>query len=197
MHLPSRIRLFVLGMLVAYGSAGFSTIRTTSLPNGTVGVQYSAQVYATGLCTPIVWTIPTLPPGIFAYLQTDSHYLLLSGMPAQAGTYSLPFMARGCRGGKSYATFTVIIAPPVTPVKHIVDLHWIASTSPLLGYNVYRSTTSGTGYTKINASIVAATLYTDGNVANGKTYYYVTTAVNSSGQESLHSNQVAAAIPLN
>jgi fibronectin type 3 domain-containing protein len=37
--------------------------------------------------------------------------------------------------------------------------------------------------------------YTDGTASAGKTYYYVVTAVNSSGEEGAHSGQVTAVIP--
>ena len=74
-------------------------------------------------------------------------------------------------------------------------LSWTASTSTVSGYNVYRSTVSGTGYSRINSSLVPALAYTDGTVLNGTTYYYVTTAVDASGNESAYSNEVPAVIP--
>ena len=37
--------------------------------------------------------------------------------------------------------------------------------------------------------------YSDATVASGATYYYATTAVNSSGQESVYSNKVKAVVP--
>jgi fibronectin type 3 domain-containing protein len=37
--------------------------------------------------------------------------------------------------------------------------------------------------------------YTDSAVTNGTTYYYVTTAVDGSGNESAYSNQATAVIP--
>jgi fibronectin type 3 domain-containing protein len=37
--------------------------------------------------------------------------------------------------------------------------------------------------------------YTDSTVVNGLTYYYVTTAVDSSGTESVYSNPAPAIIP--
>src|SRR5262249_48126581 len=80
-------------------------------------------------------------------------------------------------------------------VQHSVSLAWLASTSTVSGYNVYRSTTSGSGYTKINTSLVGSLAYTDSNVTSGTTYYYVTTAVGSSGNESGFSNQATAVIP--
>jgi fibronectin type 3 domain-containing protein len=76
-----------------------------------------------------------------------------------------------------------------------VALTWNASTSTVSGYNVYRSTVSGSSYTKINASLVATLSYTDSTVQNGTTYFYVTTAVDSTGNESVHSNEVSAPIP--
>lgn len=79
--------------------------------------------------------------------------------------------------------------------SYSVTLTWNASTSTVSGYNVYRSTTSGSGYAKINASLVGGLSYTDSTVQGGTTYYYVTTAVDSSGNQSGYSNQATAAIP--
>jgi fibronectin type 3 domain-containing protein len=76
-----------------------------------------------------------------------------------------------------------------------VALTWNASTSTVAGYNVYRGTVSGGAYAKINSSLVVVLDYTDSNVQSGTTYYYVTTAVNSSGNESVFSNEVSGTIP--
>jgi hypothetical protein len=78
---------------------------------------------------------------------------------------------------------------------HSVALSWNASASAVSGYNIYRSTISGSSYLRINSSQVAGLNYTDSTVQNGATYYYVTTAVDNSGSESAYSNQVSAAIP--
>ncbi len=83
-------------------------------------------------------------------------------------------------------------------LPHSVALAWIASTtSTVTGYNVYRSTLSGSSYTLINSSPVLAPVvtYTDTTVQNATTYYYVTTAVDASGAESVYSNEVPAVIP--
>ncbi|MBZ5600621.1 MAG: choice-of-anchor D domain-containing protein [Acidobacteriia bacterium] len=79
--------------------------------------------------------------------------------------------------------------------QHSVDLSWNASTSVVDGYNIYRSTTSGGTYSKLNSTLNPGTAYTDSTVQAGKTYYYVTTAVDSSGGESIFSNEVQAIIP--
>jgi len=78
---------------------------------------------------------------------------------------------------------------------HSVDLSWTPSTSPVVGYNVYRSTNSNGPYDELNPNLVSSTSYTDQTVANGATYYYVTTAVDAQGVESAYSNQAVAVIP--
>ncbi len=83
----------------------------------------------------------------------------------------------------------------VAPVQHTVALTWNASTSTVAGYNVYRGTVSAGPYAKINSSLLAAFSFTDSSVQSGTAYYYVTTAVDSSGNESFFSNQVSATIP--
>jgi hypothetical protein len=81
--------------------------------------------------------------------------------------------------------------------QHSVDLSWNASTSAnIVGYNVYRGQASSGPYSKMNAGgLVASTLYSDTSVANGVTYFYAATVVDSSGRESAHSSQVQAAVP--
>src|SRR5208282_5677565 len=73
--------------------------------------------------------------------------------------------------------------------QHSVALSWDASTSQVIGYNVYRRPGSSGSYTKLNASVNATTSYTDTSVQSGQTYDYVTTAVDSSNVESAYSNQ--------
>jgi fibronectin type 3 domain-containing protein len=84
----------------------------------------------------------------------------------------------------------------IPPPQHSVALSWTASNSQgVTGYNIYRGGTSGGPYSKINSVLDASTLYTDTTVVDGQTYYYVTTAVNSSNEESGYSNQTQAVIP--
>ncbi len=79
---------------------------------------------------------------------------------------------------------------------HSVTLTWAASsTSGVIGYNIYRSQTSGGPYTKINSTVIAGTSYADANVSAGQTDYYVATAVGQGSVESAYSSQVSAVIP--
>ena len=77
-----------------------------------------------------------------------------------------------------------------------VSLSWNASSSPdVSGYNVYRKTSANNTYTKINSKLDSNTNYTDTTVGGGTSYYYATTAVNSSGKESGYSNRVQVSVP--
>jgi hypothetical protein len=78
---------------------------------------------------------------------------------------------------------------------HFVQLTWQASTSNVVGYNIYRSTTKGGLYVKINAPLVTPLTYTDSSVATSTTYYYVATSVDPAGVESVHSIPASANIP--
>ncbi|MGH9406226.1 MAG: DUF4082 domain-containing protein [Terriglobia bacterium] len=79
---------------------------------------------------------------------------------------------------------------------HSVALTWEASPSPnVIGYNVYRASSSGGPYTRINSAPIAGLAYTDSTVQSGETYFFCSTAIDSSGLESAHSNSVQAVIP--
>ena len=82
-----------------------------------------------------------------------------------------------------------------TFVVHKVSLAWSPSTSSVTGYDIYRSTLSGGPYSRVNPSLVTGTTYTDEDVQGGTTYFYVATAVDSHGVESVFSNEVSATIP--
>lgn len=74
-----------------------------------------------------------------------------------------------------------------------ISLNWNDnSEGDLAGYNIYRSTTSGSGYIKLNVSLVSSSDYMDNSVNNGTTYYYVVTAVDTSSNESAYSSEVSA-----
>jgi len=84
----------------------------------------------------------------------------------------------------------------ITGGAHSVDLTWDASTtSTVVGYFVYRGSSSGGPYTKSNANAQVGTAFTDLTVNPGDTYFYVVTAVDSDGIESFVSNEAPAPIP--
>lgn len=93
----------------------------------------------------------------------------------------------------SDATATVSATGSGVEPKYSVSLSWNASSSSVVGYNVYRGTAKGS-YAKVNPSLDRNTTYTDTTVSSG-TYYYAATAVNSSGQESGYSSPIEVVIP--
>jgi len=78
-----------------------------------------------------------------------------------------------------------------------VTLAWDSSTDPsLAGYRVYRSEQSGVfGPPSLNNSLLITSSYSDSLVQQGRTYFYVVTAVSTNGQESGYSNQLQVDIP--
>ena len=77
-----------------------------------------------------------------------------------------------------------------------VTLDWLRNAEgDLDGYNVYRSETSGSGYVKVNSSLVKVSNYTDTPPLTIQPYCYVVKAVDILGYESLsYSNEVSASI---
>ena len=90
------------------------------------------------------------------------------------------------------------ITPPEAPTgltaitgEADVPLDWNdSSEGDWAGYNVYRSTTSGSGYSKRNSSLLTSSDYIDYINTHDITYYYVVTAVDTNSNESGHSNEV-------
>jgi len=88
----------------------------------------------------------------------------------------------------------VLFLAPTAAISS-VGLTWTASPSTVTGYNIYRGGQSGGPYTKLNPSLATVTSYTDGTVQAGQAYYYVATAVDASGVESLYSNEAQVFVP--
>jgi len=132
----------------------------------------------------------TLPTTIAAG-QTIS--VSMNFKPGSSGSTSGAFTITA-NTANSPSKFTATGAGVAT-MQHTVGLSWVPSASNVVGYNVYRGAATGGPYTKMNGSAIVTTSFSDSTVKSGSTYYYVTTAVNSSGAESTKSNEVRTAIP--
>jgi len=75
-----------------------------------------------------------------------------------------------------------------------VTLTWNASKSAVKGYNVYRGSSSGGPYTRINSSLVPGLSYQDQDVRSETTYYYVTRAVDANDRESANSSEIKVVV---
>jgi hypothetical protein len=134
------------------------------------------------------WSFPvTIPAG--QHVQSTVTFTP-SGLGAASGSVSF---GSNASNSPTVEDFTGTGTPPP---QHSVNVSWTASTSTnIIGYNVYRGVKSGGPYSEISSVLDASTLYTDTTVADGTTYYYVTTSVDSGNVESTYSNQTTAVIP--
>jgi len=183
-------------------AAGTLSISPTSFSFGSVTVGSSATKTATLKANSSSVYIP-------AATTTNSEFTLsgfslpLTLSAGQSVTMTVKFAPRS--SGSAAATIALTNAKGPTNVsasgsgistaQHRVGLTWSPSKSTVSGYNVYRGTAQGGPYSKLNPQSLVSTSYTDSSVASGRTYFYVTTAVTSSGSESPKSNEVRATIP--
>ncbi len=175
---------------------------TATFGNVTVGVTQTqaATLTASGGAVSISATSSTNPE-----FGVSGLTLPLNLAAGQSASFSMTFkpQASGAASGTITLTTNATNAPVaasltgtgVAAPQHSVTLAWTASTSTVVGYNVYRGTQSGGPYTVITSAVDAGTTYTDTTVQAGQTYYYVVTAVDASGNESVDSNQAQAVIP--
>lgn len=74
-----------------------------------------------------------------------------------------------------------------------ISLAWTASISDdVFRYDVYRSTTSGSGYTLVESVNAPATEFVDDGLQTGTTYFYVVRAVDEANNVSEDSNEASA-----
>ncbi len=174
-------------------SFGSVTLSTTSSQNVTLTNAGNSTVTVSGV---------TISGAGFNASGVSSGLMLSPGQTATLVVTFDPSSAGSVTGSISVASNAsnspdaiALSGTGVAPVSHSATLSWTASTSSVMGYNSYFSSTSGGPYTKLNSSPDAVTSYTDSSVVAGQTYYFVVTAVDSSGDESAYSNEVSATIP--
>jgi hypothetical protein len=167
-------------------------ITTTSLPSGAQNSAYSAILAASGGQTPYSWSLSSggLPVGLVLASSTG----VITGLPTGSGTSNFTVRVTDANGQSATRALSITISPAGGSVILSVALQWDASTSPVIGYNVYRSSSSGGAYTKLNSTLLGGTSYTDNTVGAGQTYYYVVRSVDSTNMESVPSNEAVAAI---
>jgi hypothetical protein len=175
----------VFGSLVL-NTSSTQTVKITNVGSASItlnGENLTGTGFSTGLTTPLTLNAGQSVNASIAFLasasgaQNGSMVLTSNGAPV----LTVPLSGTG-----------------VAPLAHSVDVSWTASASSgIQAYNVYRGTTAGGPYTKLSNGLTAtATLFTDATVTSGRQYFYVVTSVNTSGVESVASNEVAVSIPV-
>ena len=197
------------GLFTAPSTAGTYTVTAVSVADGTKTASASVSVSApqaiavsispATVAMPEKWT-QHFSAAVSGSSNTAVTWAVIQGMGTitQSGVYTALqavetdiVKATSQADSTKSATTTITVAAP-----HSVSLSWSPSTSSGISYyNVYRGTVSGGPYSllKNNGN---STLYADSNVQSGATYYYVTTAVDSSGVESADSNEAQAVISM-
>ena len=165
------------------GSTGVSTI-TAAITGG-----FNSDITLGSAGVPMGTTVGFSPNPIPAPGAGTSTMTINVGANTPIGSY--PITVIGTAGGMQRQTFVTL---NVTRLPQVL-LTWDPSKSQVIGYNAYRSLTTGGPYSKINSSLIPGTTYTDLNVQSGFTYYYVTTAVDSQQRESGYSNEASATVP--
>ena len=102
---------------------------------------------------------------------------------------------------QAWATIPSSNLPPAVPTglsgtagTNSISLDWNDNTeSDLAGYSIYRSTTSGTGFSLLAEATQSA--YADSAVQAGTTYYYIVFAFDTSGSTSAASAEVSVTVP--
>ena len=167
------------------GTSATQTVMVTNTGNSSVSIsQLSAS--GTGYATNAV----ALPLNLAAGQSTS-----FSVTFAPASTGSLVGSVTVVSNATNSPLVIALSGTGATPVSHSVALTWTPSSSTYSGFNVYRGTTSGGPYTRVDSSMVSSATYTDAAVASGQTYFYVATEVDTTGAESGYSSEVSAVVP--
>ena len=181
-------------------SASPTSLSFGSLTTGTSATQ-SVTLSNTGNSSVSISQITESGAGF----STTGIALPLSLAAGQSTSFSVAFapMATGSLTGSITVVSNAANSPlsialsgtGTAAVSHTVSLNWTPSSSTYSGFNIYRGTTSGGPYNKIDTSMISTPSYTDAAVTAGQTYYYVATEVDSTGLESSYSSEVSAMIP--
>jgi hypothetical protein len=185
------------------GAAGQLTVAPTTLALGSVQVGSSGT--ASGTLTASGAGVTVTGAGSSGAAFSLSGLSFPVTIPAgQSASFTVTFSPQTTGAASATLTFTSNAQPTTTTetltgtgtpaLTHSVDLSWNASTTTdVTGYNVYRAvyTTSCGSFSRINSSLNASMSYTDSSVANGTSYCYAATAVDSNNMESAYSNIVS------
>jgi Abnormal spindle-like microcephaly-assoc'd, ASPM-SPD-2-Hydin len=185
-------QLTISAASLSFGSLTVNTASTLSLTltsSGTSAVTVNSAAITGAGFTIVGGSFPaTLNP-----TQTSTLQVQFEPTTAGAVTGQLAISSNSTSGG----TADVALSGTGTAVAHSVDLSWTepsSSTDPVAGYNIYRMI-SGGSLALVNSSPDSSTTYVDSTVVSGTTYNYVVKSVDSSGVESVASNEVTEAIP--
>ncbi len=185
----SNLTITLAGTASVPGQLGVSPA-TLNFGNVTVGQSKSLTASLTATGSTITVTSASMSTSEFTISGLTLPLTLTAG---QSASFTVNFKPQASGAASASGAFNSNATNPslaqaesgtgVAAAQHSVNLSWNPSSSTVAGYNIYRGATSGGPYAKIN-SMNADTTFTDTTVQSGQTYFYVTTAVDGSGNES-------------
>jgi hypothetical protein len=168
-----------------------STLPVTLTSAGTAPVTVSSGTLSGTGFTMSGATLPvTLNPGVAVTLEVQFD-------PTATGAATGQLTIHSNSSTNSTAVISLSGTGENTTPPEVV-LSWQApssSTDPIVGYSIYRSTGGSAAYQLLNSSVDTQTTYVDSTVQAGLTYDYIVESVDSSGVESVPSNEAGAAVP--
>jgi hypothetical protein len=199
-------------VLVALSGTGTAANPQLTISSGSLGFGSVAVNTATTQSLTLMST-GTTPVTVNSVAITGAGFTIIGGgfpltlNPTQTLTLQLQFEPKtaGALTGQitissnstSGSAAVVALSGTGTAVPHEVDLNWSAPTSSpdlVAGYNIYRAMGTGS-FVQINPSPNSAVVYVDNTVVSGASYTYQVTSIDSSGVESVPSNQFTVTIP--
>jgi hypothetical protein len=177
---------------LSFGSVTVNTATTQSLTLTSTGTSpvtvNSAAITGSGFTT-VGGSFPvTLNPAQTLSLQVQFEPTTTGALTGQITISS---------NSTSGSTAVVSLTGTGAAAAHEVNLSWDAPASspdPVAGYNIYRATGTGS-FVLINSSPDSAPTYADSTVASSTTYNYEVMSVDSSGNQSVASNQITVTTP--
>ena len=168
-------------------------IGTTALPNGNVGIAYSATLAASGGTPPYSWSAPGLPAG----LSINSATGVISGTPTQSSAYAFVVTVSDAASASFSAVLSINILDTVAPTMPTglttavvsdtrINLSWTASTDNVgvTAYKVYRN--------GVQVGAPTTTSFSDAGLTAATTYSYSVAACDSGGNCSAQSAAATA-----
>lgn len=185
---------------------GFSISPPTLAYTGTVGspnTPGSVTVTNTGSSAiTVTWAdsinwLVAITPGVTQTIQpglSGTFTLTASFANLTAGSYSGTATISG-GGVTKQVPVTLTLTAASSSATNTANLAWNANTeSDLAGYKVYAGTSSGHYAASITTLPKTTTGYTVTGLQTGTTYFFVITAYDNAGNESLHSGEVSKTI---
>ena len=187
------------------------TIEAMAVESGYTNSAVASATYSIAAAAPTF----SVPAGTYTSTQSVAisdatpgatiYYTTNGTMPTTSSTkYAGPISVSATETISAIAIATGYVASPeavanyIISSTHSVTLSWDAptsSTDPVVGYDIYRAVSGSSSYQLLNLSVDTETTYVDSTAKSGATYIYYVESVDSSGNQSVPSNQVSVTVP--